>query len=104
MTKEEVINMKLIPIEDRVVVKPLENEQKTQGGIFLPDTAKEKPQKGEVIAVGTGKTMDNGLKVAPIIKKGDHVLYGKFSGTEIKVEDIEYIIMRENEILGRLEK
>ena len=94
--------MKLRPLEDRLVVKPLEKEEKTPGGIVLPDTAKEKPQKGEVIAVGEGRLLDNGKRVPISVKKGDHIFYGKFSGTEIKVEGTEYIIMKETEVLARL--
>ncbi|MFC1524822.1 co-chaperone GroES [Planctomycetota bacterium] len=94
--------MKLKPLDDRIVLKPLEEEEKTAGGIVLPDTAKEKPQRGEVIAVGEGKLLDNGKRIKPLVKQGDRVIYGKFAGTEIKVEDIDYIIMKETELLARL--
>lgn len=94
--------MKLKPLDDRIVLKPLEEEEKTAGGIVLPDTAKEKPQRGEVIAVGEGKLLDNGKRVKPLVKQGDRVIYGKFAGTEIKVEDVDYIIMKETELLALL--
>ena len=95
--------MKLRPLQDRILVKRLEEESKTAGGIFIPDTAKEKPQKGEIVAVGKGKKTDDG-KVIPIdVKVGDQVLFGKYAGTEIKVEGQEYLIMREDDILGVIE-
>ena len=95
--------MKLRPLQDRIIVKRLEEETKTAGGILIPDTAKEKPQKGEVIAVGNGKKTDEG-KVIPIdLKAGDKVLFGKYAGTEVKVEGEEYLIMREDDILGVIE-
>ncbi len=94
--------MKLRPLDDRIVLKPLEEEEKTAGGIVLPDTAKEKPHRGEVIAVGEGKLLDNGKRIKPLVKQGDRVIYGKFAGTEIKVEDVDYIIMKETELLARL--
>ncbi|MBC7346261.1 MAG: co-chaperone GroES [Clostridia bacterium] len=90
----------LKPLEDRVVVKVIEEEQKTQGGIVLPDTAKEKPQEGEVVAVGPGRLLDNGTRVAPSVKVGDRVVFAKYSGTEVKVEGQEYLIMRESDILA----
>jgi len=89
-----------VPLGDRVIVKPLEEEGKTKGGIVLPDTAKEKPQEGEVIAVGDGKLLDNGQKVALQVKKGDKVLYGKYSGTEVKIDGVEHLIVREEDILA----
>jgi chaperonin GroES len=92
--------MNVKPMEDRVIVKPLEAETKTSGGIIIPDNAKEKPQKGEVIAVGPGKVADSGTKIAMTVKKGDKVLYGKYSGTEVKVDNTDYIIMRESDILA----
>ena len=93
--------MNIQPLGDRVIVKPLEAEEKTKGGIILPDTAKEKPQEGEVIAVGRGKVLENGSLQAPEVKKGDRVLYGKYSGTEIKTKDGEdLLIMREEDILA----
>lgn len=93
--------MKLQPLGDRVIVKPLEAETKTKGGIVLPDTAKEKPQQGEVIAVGKGKVLDNGTCYTPEVKAGDKVLYGKYSGNEITTkEGEELLIMREEDILA----
>ena len=94
--------MKIRPLDDRVVVKPLDAEEKTPGGIVLPDTAKEKPQTGEILAVGPGKLMDNGDRAAPAVRVGDHVIYGKYSGTEIKVDGEEVKILREDDILGKL--
>jgi chaperonin GroES len=95
--------MKLRPLQDRILVKRLEEESKTAGGIFIPDTAKEKPQKGEIVAVGKGKKTDDG-KVIPLdVKVGDQVLFGKYAGTEIKVEGQDYLIMREDDILGVIE-
>ncbi len=93
--------MKLKPLHDRVVIKADESEEVTKGGIYLPDTAKEKPQRGEVIAVGPGKTEDGKL-VVPQVKKGDKVLYGKYSGTEVTIDDTEYLIVRESDILAIL--
>jgi len=92
--------MNVKPLADRVIVKPLEAEQKTAGGIIIPDNAKEKPQKGEVVAVGPGKISDSGQKLAMEVKKGDKVLYGKYSGSEVTVDGIEYMIMRESDILA----
>ena len=92
--------MNVKPLSDRVIVKPLEAEQKTAGGIIIPDNAKEKPQKGEVVAVGPGKISDNGQKIAMEVKKGDKVLYGKYSGSEVTVDGVEYMIMRESDILA----
>jgi chaperonin GroES len=90
----------LRPLADRVVVKPAQAEEKTKGGIVLPDTAKDKPQEGEVIAVGPGRVLDNGTKVAPEIKVGDRVIYSKYSGSEIKIEGDDYLIIRESDILA----
>lgn len=93
--------MDIKPLADRVIVKPLEAEEKTKGGIVLPETAKEKPQEGKVIAVGKGKTLDNGQIQTPEVKVGDRVLYGKYSGNEITTkEGDELLIMREEDILG----
>lgn len=92
--------MVLKPLADRVVVKPIQMEEKTKGGIVLPDTAKEKPQEGEVIAVGTGRVLENGTKLAPDVKVGDRVIYSKYSGSEVKIEDEEYLIIRETDILA----
>jgi chaperonin GroES len=90
----------LKPLADRVVIKVLSGEEKTQGGIVLPDTAKEKPQEGEVVAVGPGKILDNGTRVAPDVKKGDIVVFAKYSGTEVKFEGQEYLIIRDSDILA----
>ena len=95
--------MKIRPLQDRVIVKRLEEEEKTKGGIIIPDTAKEKPQEGKVIAVGKGKVTDEG-KVIPLdVKAGDRILFGKYAGTEVKVEGEEHLIMREEDILGVIE-
>ena len=95
--------MKVRPLHDRVVVKRLEEKgEVVRGGIVIPDTAKEKPQEGEVVAVGNGKILDNGTRVAMDVKAGDRVLFGKYSGSEIKVDGQEYLIMREDDILGIL--
>ncbi|HHW29330.1 MAG TPA: co-chaperone GroES [Syntrophomonadaceae bacterium] len=90
----------LKPLSDHVLVKPLSKEEKTEGGIYLPDTAKEKPQEGEVVAVGPGRMLDNGSRVAPEVKVGDKVIYAKYGGTEVKIGDEEYLIMRESDILA----
>jgi chaperonin GroES len=92
--------MKMKPLADRVVVKPSAAEEKTKGGIILPDTAKEKPVMGEVVAVGPGKVSDDGKKISPEVKVGDKVLYGKYSGTEVTVDGEEYLIMREADIFA----
>ena len=92
--------MNLKPLADRVVVLPLEAEEKTSGGIIIPDNAKEKPQKGEIVAVGPGKTSDAGQLVKPEVKKGDKVLYGKYSGSEVTIDKKDYLIMRESDILA----
>jgi chaperonin GroES len=92
--------MKIKPLADRVVIKPLEAEEKTKGGIILPDTAKEKPQQGKVVAVGPGRTSDDGKRIPMEVRESDIVLYGKYSGTEIKIEGEEYLIMKENDILA----
>jgi chaperonin GroES len=90
----------LKPLGDHVLVKPLSKEEKTRGGIILPDTAKEKPQAGEVIAVGPGRILDNGTRVQPEVKTGDKVIYAKYGGMEIKLEDEDYLILRETDILA----
>lgn len=101
--RKEKHSMKLRPLQDRIIVKRLEEESKTAGGIFIPETAKEKPQKGEVVAVGNGKKTEDG-KIIPIdVKTGDKVLFGKYAGTEIKVDGEEFLIMREDDILGIME-
>jgi chaperonin GroES len=92
--------MKVKPLADRVVIKPAPAEEKTKGGIILPDTAKEKPVIGEVVAVGPGKITDDGKKIAPEVKVGDKVLYGKYSGTEVTIDGEEYLIMREADIFA----
>jgi chaperonin GroES len=92
---------KLQPLADRVLVKPMEKEEMTKSGIYLPDTAKEKPQEGEVIAVGPGKMSEDGKRIALDIKVGDTVIYAKYGGTEIKVDDEELIILRESDILAK---
>lgn len=94
--------MKIRPLADRVVVKPIEPEEKKQGGIIIPDTAKEKPQQGKVISVGPGRVSDSGEKVAMEVKVGDVILYGKYSGTEVTIDDEDYLIMRESDILAVL--
>ncbi|MGI9950871.1 co-chaperone GroES [Moorellaceae bacterium AZ2] len=90
----------LRPLGDRVVIKVVSTEEKTQGGIVLPDTAKEKPQEGEVVAVGPGRILDNGTRVAPEVKVGDRVVFAKYSGTEVKVDGEEYLIIRDSDILA----
>ena len=93
----------LRPLGDRVVIKPLGRETVTKSGIVLPDTAKEKPQEGEIVAVGPGKVLDNGIRTILEVKIGQRVLFAKYSGTEVKVEDEEYLILRESDILGIVE-
>jgi chaperonin GroES len=95
--------MKIRPLQDRVLVKRLEEEEKTSGGIIIPDTAKEKPQHGKVVAVGKGKVNDDGKLIKPDVKAGDKILFGKYAGTEVKIEGEEHLIMREDDILGVLE-
>ena len=95
--------MKIKPLGDRVLVKPSEEKEKTKGGIYLPDTAKEKPQEGEVVAVGEGRKVDDGKLIPLSVKVGDKVLYGKYSGTEITVNGEEYLIIREEDILAIVE-
>jgi len=92
--------MKLKPLHDRILVKRVEEEAKTKGGIIIPDTAKEKPAEGKVVAVGEGKLDDSGKRVPLILKEGDSILFGKYSGTEVKIEGVEYLIMREDDVLG----
>ncbi|MBN2492202.1 MAG: co-chaperone GroES [Planctomycetes bacterium] len=92
--------MKLRPIDDRVVIEPMEGEEVTAGGIVLPDTAKEKPVQGKVAAVGPGRLLDNGERLAPSVKKGDIVIYGRYAGSDVKIEGKEYKVMRESEILA----
>lgn len=94
--------MKIRPLSDRVVVQPVEPEEKQQGGIIIPDTAKEKPQQGKIVAVGPGRVSDSGEKVAMEVKVGDIVLYGKYSGTEVTIDNEDLLIMRESDILAVL--
>ena len=91
------------PLDDRVVIEPLEAETKTAGGIVLPDTAKEKPIKGRIVAVGPGRLLDNGKRLEPVVKKGDQVIFSKYGGTEYKVQAKEYLIMKESDILAKVE-
>ncbi|MGD9366350.1 MAG: co-chaperone GroES [Desulfobacteraceae bacterium] len=92
--------MKLRPLQDRILVQRVEEETTTKGGIIIPDTAKEKPAEGKVVAVGNGKLGDDGKRIALEIKKGDRILFGKYAGTEVKIEGDEYLIMREDDVLG----
>jgi len=95
---------KLTPLADRLIVKPIEREEVTKGGIYLPDTAKEKPQEGEVVAVGPGRLSEDGKRIAMDIKVGDIVIYTKYGGTEVKVDDAELIILRESDVLAKKSK
>ena len=92
--------MKLRPLQDRILVQRVEEEEKTKGGIMIPDTAKEKPAEGKVVAAGKGKLDESGKRIALEVKKGDRILFGKYSGTEVKMEGQEYLIMREDDVLG----
>ena len=92
------------PLQDRVIIKRIEEGEQIRGGIIIPDSAREKPQEGEVIAVGAGKKLDSGDRVALDVKEGDRVLFGKYAGTEVKLDDEEYLIMREDDILGVIER
>lgn len=95
--------MKIRPLNDRILVKRLEEEEKTAGGIIIPDSAKEKPAEGKVIAVGPGKRNDNGDRVAMDVKEGDRVLFSKYGGTDVKIDGEDYLIMREEDVLGIVE-
>ncbi|HMD72083.1 MAG TPA: co-chaperone GroES [Bryobacteraceae bacterium] len=95
--------MKIRPLYDRIVVKRVEQQEQMQGGLYIPDSAKEKPQEGEVVAVGKGKRLENGSLVALDVQAGDRILFGKYSGSDIKMDGEEYLIMREDEVLGILE-
>lgn len=95
--------MKLRPLQDRILVQRVEEETKTKGGIIIPDTAKEKPAEGKIVAVGSGKSGDDGKRIPLELKEGDRILFGKYSGTEVKVEGEEYLIMREDDVLGIIE-
>lgn len=96
--------MKLRPLNDRIIVKRVESEEKTKGGIIIPDSAKEKPIEALVVAVGNGKILDNGQRISMDVKAGDKVLFGKYSGTEVKIEGVEHLILREEDILAIIEK
>jgi chaperonin GroES len=98
--KRRFLTMKLRPLQDRILVQRVEEEATTKGGIIIPDTAKEKPAEGKVVAVGNGKVGDDGKRVPLEVKKGDRILFGKYSGTEVKVSGEEYLIMREDDVLG----
>ncbi|MGA0286440.1 MAG: co-chaperone GroES [Phycisphaerales bacterium] len=95
--------MSVRPLEDRILVKPLEPETKTSSGIFLPESAKEKPMQGKVVAAGPGKLLDNGQRTKPSVKKGDTVVFGKYAGTEIEIKNVTHLIIRESELLGLVE-
>jgi len=95
--------MKIRPLYDRIVVKRVEEKEQMQGGLYIPDTAKEKPQEGEVVAVGKGKRLENGTTVPLDVAPGDRILFGKYSGSDIKLDGEEYLIMREDEVLGILD-
>ena len=95
--------MKIRPLYDRIVVKRIEDKEQMQGGLYIPDTAKEKPQEGEVVAVGKGKRLEDGKVVVLDVQVGDRILFGKYSGSEIKLDGEEYLIMREDEVLGILD-
>ena len=95
--------MKVKPLQDRILIKRIQEEEKTKGGIIIPDAAKEKPQEGMVVAVGDGKVLESGQRVAPQVKAGDKILFGKYSGTEIKVDGEEHLILREDDILAIVE-
>lgn len=95
--------MSIKPLQDRILIRRVESEEEFRGGIVIPDTAKEKPQEGEIVAVGDGKVLDNGQRQPMAVKVGDRVLFGKYSGTEVTLDDEEYLIMREDEVLGILE-
>ncbi len=95
--------MKIRPLGDRILIKRIQEEEKTKGGIIIPDTAKEKPQEGKVVAVGKGKTTEEGKLIAPDVKAGDRILFGKYSGSEVKIDGEEHLILREDDILGVLE-
>lgn len=95
--------MKIRPLQDRVLVKRIQEEERTKGGIIIPDTAKEKPQEGEIVAVGKGKVLDDGKLVSLTVKSGDRILFSKYAGTEVKLDGTEHLIMREDDILGIIE-
>lgn len=103
MAEAVLSKVKIRPLGDRVLVKPLEKEKQERGGLIIPDTAKEKPQEGEIVAAGKGKTSDDGKLIPMDVKAGDKILYGKYSGTEIKIDGEEFLIMHQDDILGVLE-
>ncbi len=96
--------MKIRPLQDRIIVKRIKEEEKTKGGIIIPETAKEKPSEGEIVAVGKGKVLDNGTVLPPDVKVGDRILFSRYGGSEVKIEGEEHLIMREDDILGVIEK
>jgi chaperonin GroES len=104
MAKDKEVALKIRPLDDRVVVEPLEADEKTSGGILLPDAAKQKPQRGRVLAVGPGKLRDNGERSALSIQKGDEVLFGRYGGSDVEVDGREVKIMRESDILAKVTK
>ncbi len=97
-----VTKVSFLPLGERIVIKPMEQEEQTKGGIYLPDTAKEKPQEGEVVAVGSGRVTDDGTKIPMELGVGDRVIYSKYAGTEYKDGDDEYLIMRESDVLAKI--
>jgi len=101
--KQEGSTMKIRPLGDRILLKRIEEEDKSKGGIIIPDTAKEKPQEGKVVAVGKGRMLDDGKMVPLEVKKGDRVLFGKYSGAEVKIEGEEHLIVKEDDVLGIIE-
>jgi chaperonin GroES len=103
-TVEEERTMNVRPLADRILVRRIEEKETVKGGIIIPDTAKEKPQEGEVVAVGPGRLTEDGKRITPEVKKGDRVLIGKYSGTDVKIDGTEYVILREEEVLGVLSK
>ncbi|GIW79167.1 MAG: 10 kDa chaperonin 1 [Gemmatales bacterium] len=104
MAKGKEVNVRVRPLDDRIVVEPLEAEEKTPGGILLPDTAKQKPQRGKVLAVGPGKLLDNGQRATIAVAVGDEVLFGRYAGTDVEVDGKEIKIMRESEVLAKVVK
>ncbi len=102
--RRRLSTMKIRPLQDRIIVKRLEEEERTKGGIIIPDSAKEKPSEGLVFAVGKGKILENGTQLPLDVKKNDRILFGKYSGTDIKIEGDEFLIMREDDVLGVIEK
>lgn len=97
------MSVNIRPLNDRIIARRLEEQEQMRGGLYIPDTAKEKPQEGEVLAVGNGKLLDNGQRIAIDLKAGDRILFGKYAGTEIKLDDEEFLILREDDVLGVVE-